>query len=72
MKRKFEPVLYFECREFLVAGFVNQAIKETQIYSEFPWHMDVPTFSMIGKSLKMKQNKNDIFCFACSDNSWMN
>jgi hypothetical protein len=24
------------------------------------------------KSLKMKQNKNDIFCFACSDNSGLN
>ena len=40
--------------------------------SEFPQHMDVLSFSMADKPLKMKKKGKSNFAFSCSDNSWMN
>jgi hypothetical protein len=40
---------------------VSPAVKEALIYSELPWHMDVPPFSVADKPLKMKEIEKSHF-----------
>ena len=43
----------------------QHTVRETLIYSEFPWHRDVPPFSMRFNALKMMPKAKP--CFAYGD-----
>ena len=42
---------------------LQKFLRETLIYSEFPWHMEVPPFSAADKLLKMKKKAKSHFAF---------